>query len=216
MGRPKSIDKIKELTVFRTKNLANAITVTKLPEGVEHNYGCKTCEWKLMNICPHKFREEHEATPAGICEERQNYLKGFYRGNKTEPNFTEWESDFLQGKGIETLQMDEYTIKLINEKLAAEEVKLRMEQDEVERERIRDIIFRLGRRLEYTKNLWQKQWQALRNLQELRLNREAPRKLEITHKQDITIDDFNKLMRRTNEDTIEAEYEVLKDDNDEG
>lgn len=96
-----------------------------LPKVVGQLYGCDNCEWKSTPSCPfgyqvgkghHKKDNRHTK---GICQDRTNYLKGFYSGAKERPTYAEWMSDFNKGMlQLQTMKsyklMKDIEIKIID------------------------------------------------------------------------------------------------------
>jgi hypothetical protein len=209
---PPISDRLPSLFYSAVTDLAH-LKKFSLPEGVALGYGCNNCEWKNLGLCPHKLKGD-EVLPSFICDERAAYLKGFYRGENSNPGFTEWEADYAQGVAMKEFQRDVSIMRLVEDKV----LRLEKELSEAEgfdpesdttkhyRKALKIAISQKERAREH----WFSLWKTLRHLQEHRLDREAPKKVEVTHRNQVSVDEFNKLMRRAEQgEVVDADYEVI-------
>jgi hypothetical protein len=206
----------------RFYSAANSLAVirdTSLPDGVALSYGCNNCDWKGLNLCPHGLNgwDNKGVVDGFICPERAAYLKGFYRGSNKEPSFTEWESDYAQGVALKIFQSDLSVLEGLGKQIADCELKgkdLRKDSDEWVAF-MKQLSF-LTKRRSVVRDEWFQLWKSIRNLQEVRLTREAPKKIEVTHKDSVSVDEFNKIMRRANQSdkVVDADFEVIEDEGD--
>lgn len=194
-----------------------AIRNLSLPDGIALSYGCSNCDWKDSGLCPYGFKPlSHDHVPDFICKERAAYLKGFYRGEKPDPTFTEWEADYSQGVALKLLQHELSRIRKIDDQLAD----LRKELESAESydpestssKKYRKELKLVESRRFNAWNQWFQLWKNIRGFQETRLNREAPKKLEVTHRNEVSVDEFNRLMRRVDKgEIVDAEYDIIED-----
>jgi len=184
-----------------------------LPDGVTFSYGCRGCEWKGTHMCPEGYAwGSTETLPEGICKERAVYLKGFYRGEINKPNFTQWEADYNQG--VAQKQLQQILEKGENFRRRAEELSKKLVGRDDDGEITKELRKQHGKALrghETEQAKWIQLWKNIRNFQEVRLTREAPKKLEVTHKDTISVSDFQNMLRNA-KDTVDADYETIDDE----
>jgi len=186
-----------------------------LPAGVGLAYGCNNCDWRELGICPLGFVKGSTSVHRDlICPERAAYLKGFYRGSSPVPSFTEWEADYSQGVAMKMFQYELSILASIDSEIDV--VKKRLAEVELvggDDRLVKDLRKRLGvldAQRRSNREQWFALWKTIRNLQETRLNREAPKKIEVTHRDAVSVDDFNRIMRKASGSVVDTDYEVLE------
>lgn len=181
-------------------------TMQFLPGQTRRLYGCHNCEWRGTKMCPFNIERGKGAKkvrhPNGICLMRINYLKNFYRGVKERPTFTEWVNDYNQGVAQLQLQDDWVKLKQVEEKLSEYEHTAFMSDEEKED---RDALQALSSKIRFE---WFSLWQELMKFDDKRLDRDAPKKLEVTHT-NLSLSDIHKVMSGG---VIDAEFSEVKDE----
>lgn len=158
-----------------------------LSETIKTNYGCKNCEWKYMGKCPFNLNIT-ESLKEGICPEREEHLKQYYRGpipkqgESIEPAMTIFEADYNQGLAQQIMQQDFTAMMIYERKLETEHL------DEEER-----IV--LERKIRARRKNWEKLWEKLRKFQEHRIDRETP-KVNVNVNKTITPSDVATLLKQ--------------------
>jgi len=207
------------LIPYASSLVPDQVKRVSLPAGVVFSYGCRGCEWKGTSMCKAGFPWGSSNTlKEGVCPERAVYLKGFYRGEHDTPNFTQWESDYNQGVAQKQLQqMLEQGENLRKQALVIESAIAQMEadgtapdDDNLKKHRAQhNATMKQHTRIQEN---WFQLWKSIRNLQETRLTREAPKKVEVTHRDAVSISDFQNMIKRA--DVVDADYEKIKEDDE--
>lgn len=203
---------------YSTALLPKVLQDASLPGGVEFTYGCRNCEWKGLGMCPYGLNGWNDKIlePEGICDERRAYLKGFYRGEKRDMTFTEWEADYNQGVAQKAFQQSYKRLEILRGEIDEQNKNIeRMRSegvapDEDDFKKAQKHLKFLMKRFENEREFWHRLWKDLRNFQETRLNREAPKKVEVTHKDSLSLNDIHRVMRG---DVVDAEFTEVKTDN---
>lgn len=198
--------------------LPNEGTALVLPVTAQRMYGCSNCEWKIVGLCPHDFqkgkgfKEKNNCHPKGICMERINYLLSFTHGEEKRPSFYKWQLDF--NKGLAQIQMNEEfaKLKLIESKLqeALSSYDKAVEAGDV------DAIKDARRYLNHVsgmkcqlRNDWFNLWDKLTKLDDAQVDRETPKKVDITTRDSIPLSRIHEIMRG---ETIEAQFKIEKEE----
>lgn len=188
----------KEVTIIPDTQIKLPVNAKKinLSETIKMNYGCKNCEWRYTGNCPHGLKPG-EALKKGICDQREEHLKQYYRGvlptdtKSVEPHMTQFEADYNQGLAQEILHRDFTTMMLFEKQL---------EDPDINDEEKLKITSQLRSR----RKSWEKLWEKLRKFQEQRIDRETP-KVNVNVNKTITPADVATLLK-----TVDVE---ISDDN---
>lgn len=164
-----------------------------LSETIKTNYGCKNCEWRFTGRCSYGVKPG-ESLARGICDEREEHLKQYYRGplptdaDSVEPAMTQFEADYNQGLAQEILHKDFTAMMMLEKKL---EDPLISEEEKT----------RVSSRLRSRRKAWEKLWKELRNFQERRIDRETP-KVNLNVNKTITPSDVATLLKTIDVDQL--------------
>lgn len=174
-----------------------------IPSQTKRLQGCINCEWRGTQMCPFGFKRgsgiklRKNIHDNGICKMRENYLLGFYRGEKEKPSFTEWVMDYNQGIAQMQLQED-------FKKLKEYEIEISKLTDKEEKEDMATAMMN-------HREGWFKLWKSLMDFDDKRVERETPKKIEVKH-ESMSLSDIHRVMK---ESSVEADFKVVenKDEN---
>ena len=167
----------------------------------------KSLNYKLPKQVYHHFKE------APLKELKLVALA--YGGDKKEPSFQEWIEAYQQNKFVEKIRIFDDRGIAIRKMLdvAEKEVSLAREQSldsdgmKPLLQEVKRLNSLLGSNEDYLVMLHEK----LNKFVTEQLKREAPKQLEVTHKS-ITPGDVANLLHTARQETIDADFEEVKDD----
>lgn len=207
---------------------ASGNVLGRLPLQAVRMFGCRNCEWRDSPLCLKGFRSgkghhvvKHSVSD-GVCRERENYLKLFHRGESSRSTFTQWVQDYNQGLAQLMLHKDYFKLKHVEQRLG--EVDERVKQSAKELETLyseaglaaMDDAEREYRALEKLRGQyrfeWFSLWKELMAADNRRLDRDAPKKIEVRHEH-MSIQDFNRVLRG---DSVDVVAEFTEEETDDG
>lgn len=186
--------------VFRYVGPMKGISTT-----IRSLYGCLKCEWRSTSLCPFGLSESAAASKQvhanGICGLRVDYLKNFYRGEKTRPSFDEWQHDYNQGLAQMQLNKEYAKLQLLESDIKGLDCENPADEDKLNRlvslqEKLRADWFDLAKTIMIASSKT--------------LDRINPRQVEITHTS-IKPSDINLLLKKANAEVVDESVEVVED-----
>lgn len=190
-----------------------------LPRQAKILYGCLNCEWRNSGVCPFEYKAGR-ATKSNthtdlICRERGNWLMslGGVSSGK-QPSWSKWQADFNRSMGQVVLNSDYFMIQKLEgelQDLIKEESGIVAQADGIvilkEREEFMKPFQAKINILEERKRALRQEffllWRELAKVDESRLNREAPKRIDLNVRTRVNLSDIHSIMR--GEDIIEAE-----------
>lgn len=176
-----------------------------IPPQVARLYGCISCEWRGTPLCPFKFKKSKGLKLAdnchrnGICQERVNYLKSFYTGEKEKPTYLEWRECYT--RAMAHLQMDKDYLRF---KQLEEEIEKLEKKREKSEENMELLIKFKEAHMQY-KSSW---FQIMKHISQLEndvIKRDTPKKIEVDHR--ISLTQIHQLVDIAKEERITKEEE---------
>jgi hypothetical protein len=171
---------------------------TQLPHTASRLYGCMNCDWKSFGMCPfgyvrgtgHNLKDNHHAQ--WICQDRRNYLLSFVPpslsakpGKKyVRVKYGDWKKYYLEGIAVIQSMEDWQLMKQRENELRDYETELRkLEYDKLSKEKKKQHWLKhqdLLRLRMYARKDWERLNKALLNSVHKDLDRNTPKKLDIT------------------------------------
>jgi hypothetical protein len=173
-----------------------------VPYHIIQRYGCDHCEWKGSWQCPFRFKSgvghplKENRHLRGICVDREIWLKTFI--DDTNPRPTDARFMDNMNRFLAQVQLNEDYMKM---RQVEEEAKA-LERRSDER-RLADAEAK-----EYRER-WQTLWKVLQDSNSKQLDREQPKKVEMTIDNKMTISDINRILR--GDRTIDGNHITPKD-----
>ena len=135
-----------------------------------------------------------------ISEEEELALRVLYSGQKQKPNFTEWLESYQQNNFFKHAMSTEMTMerfkKALKEKQSIKTEGMRESELKLHNKQIKQLADLVSR----TGGEWLDLQKELRKLVQENLNREAPKKVEITERKTLGLEDIHKIMRENSID----------------
>jgi len=193
---------------------------TRLPAQARNHYGCIRCEWRGTWKCGYGFLAgrgnplDSNSHVDGICPERMNYLLSFSRGYAKAPTFSQWQKDYLVGKAAYQEQKDFDGMQDLCDRLAELESNPITELDD--EAIVKDYKARLAelrKLVRQKRSEWHGLWKDVVAVEDRQVERETPKKIEVTERRLFGISDINRIVKELDSGkVVDADYEVIKDD----
>ena len=167
-----------------------------LSDSIRVNYGCKNCEWRFTGQCRFGVKPG-ESLPEGICSDREDHLKQYYRGvlpsegSSVEPGMTQFEADYNQGLAQQVLHSDFAAMMVLERKLESSGLSVD------ERSRFESL-------LRSRRKSWEQLWVKLRKFQEQRIDRETP-KVSVSVSRSISPSDVAGLLKLVDGEVVDGD-----------
>jgi len=167
-----------DLSVTETSTLTT--DVSKLPIGVFKAYGCQTCEWRSTDDCPIKAG----VVLPGICDKRKEFLLSLTQHYDKMPTMDRWQRDVTL-----LLQHNQYLAD--NRALGKLEKEIKLALDSG-LDKKAGILQKSYNRLREQCHL---NWTNVTKFNDMKVARDTPKKLEVTHEVKIRPSDIAKKIR---------------------
>jgi len=167
----------------KENNVLATIKDSKVPVKAFKLFGCLHCPWRNTKDCP--FLDDEKIFTNipidGICDKRRMWVISLSPQYDKVPTLSQWRMDINKNITQTRLEKDKYILDWLEEQYATEENEdqRRMLQKQAHKVRM--------------------DWERLNNIimkyDDLQVNRETPKKLEIEHSKKPTLEMLHDLMR---------------------
>ena len=152
-----------------------------------------------------------------VCVKERDFILDCYSGKKSLPSFQEWTEEFQQAwyfkSEIESsLRIKRLVLSVDEQRKLLEVVRSNPSTDRASFE-YKDLERELSRRERLLSNAeahWERVSKELTRAVQETLRREAPKKLEVSHKT-IPLSEIHKIMRGDGDEVFDADFKEVKD-----
>ena len=214
-------EKEKEIVVNVDPNYPEKYDLSEtlpLPKQAKILYGCLNCEWRQSGVCPFEY-DAGRATQSNvhrglICQERTNWLVSLGGVSDARIGFTRWQANFNRCMGQVVLNRDYFMIQRLEgelQELLDEEGKLLKDcSSGDDLEGVQKRIDVIAERKSALRTEFFLLWREIAKVDESRLNREAPKKIDLNVSGKLNLSDIHSIMRGSDE-IVDAEFEEKED-----
>lgn len=202
-----------------TQMLAEVRKDTLVPTRVLRLFGsCGTCDWRGTGYCSYGIESgtgnKNTSHPDNTCEERITFLHLI--SSKDKPSYKEWQKDYEQFKlqrqsskeNIE-LESSELEYKILKKRLDSILKELGDSEEGQNVKSLRQQVKSAYTRMQTARQSWRDTVGI--NLKYLSADndRDAPKKIEVTERRTISLEDLHNIMRESEPKIVEGK--VIKD-----
>lgn len=173
-----------------------------IPREAYDKLGCIFCEWRHTKDCPFLNKEKLITVfpEEKICDRRRAWIYLLSRTYENIPSFSQWQLDFnkalAQTRMLKAMNLEEY----FNE-----------EAKHFERMNDAEGVNRSYQKAHKQRIYWETIWKEMCRLDDLQVNRETPKRIEVTKREEIGIMQVGELIKRNEPKMIDITPTEVKD-----